>query len=159
MRKVRQESGLFLVEGLRSVTEAVELGHTPRILLFSDRAADHPALKRASAAAWESLEVTPAILSKISRRENPQMVLGVFEQRLCGLADMDPARSGVLVGLEAIRDPGNLGTIVRTVDAAGGAGVILIGDCCDPYSVEAVRATMVSIFAVEIARVDMAAFL
>jgi TrmH family RNA methyltransferase len=159
MRKAREESGLFLVEGLRSVTEAVDLGLTPRILLFSDKAADHPALRRASAAARESLEVTPAILSKISRRENPQMVLGVFEQRFCDLDELDPAPTGVLVGLEEVRDPGNLGTIVRTVDAAGGAGVILIGDCCDPYSVEAVRATMGSIFAVPIARVDRAAFL
>jgi TrmH family RNA methyltransferase len=159
MRKAREECGLFLVEGLRSVTEAVDLGHTPRILLFSDKAAGHPALKRATAAAMESLEVTPAILAKISRRENPQMVLGVFEQRFSGLDQLDPARAGVLMGLEEVRDPGNLGTIVRTVDAAGGAGVILIGDCCDPYSVEAVRATMGSIFAVPIARVTTAAFL
>ncbi len=159
MRKAREKSGLFLVEGLRSVTEAVDLGHAPRILLFSDKAAGHPALKRASVAARESLEVTPAILSKISRRENPQMVLGVFEQRLSGLDELDRARTGVLVGLEEVRDPGNLGTIVRTVDAAGGAGVILIGDCCDPYSVEAVRATMGSIFAIPIASVDTAAFL
>jgi TrmH family RNA methyltransferase len=132
MRKAREESGLFLVEGLRSVTEAVELGHTPRILLFSDKAADHPALKRASAVARESLEVTPAILAKISRRENPQMVLGVFEQHLYGLDQLD---------------------------AACGAGVILIGDCCDPFSVEAVRATMGSIFAVPIALADTGAFL
>ena len=159
MRKAREESGLFLVEGLRSVTEAVELGHEPRILLFSDKSADHPALRRAQIAARESLEVTPAILSKISRRENAQMVLGVFEQRLQALDELDPARTNVLVGLEAVRDPGNLGTIVRTVDAADGAGVILIGDCCDPYSVEAVRASMGSIFAVPIVQVDTAAFL
>ena len=51
-----------------------------------------------------------------------------------------------------MRDPGNLGTIVRTADAAGCGGVILVGDCCDPYSVEAVRATMGSVFAVKIAK-------
>jgi TrmH family RNA methyltransferase len=159
MRKAREESGLFLVEGLRSITEAVELGQAPRILLYGDKVADHLTLKRAAAAAGESLEVTPAILAKISRRENPQMVLGVFEQRFTGLDDLDPDRTGVLVGLEEVRDPGNLGTILRTVDAAGGAGVILIGDCCDPYSVEAVRATMGSVFAVPIARVARDAFL
>jgi TrmH family RNA methyltransferase len=159
MRKAREETGLFLVEGLRSITEAVELGQTPRIVLYGDKAADHPALERATAAAAESLEVTPAILAKISRRENPQMVLGVFEQRFVGLDDLDPDRTGVLVGLEEVRDPGNLGTVLRTVDAAGGAGVVLIGDCCDPYSVEAVRATMGSIFAVPIAKVGSDAFL
>jgi TrmH family RNA methyltransferase len=159
MRKAREETGLFLVEGLRSITEAVELGQTPRILLYGDKLAEHPALTRAAAAAGESLEVTPAILAKISRRENPQMALGVFEQRFTGLDDLDPDRTGGLIGLEEVRDPGNLGTILRTVDAAGGAGVILIGDCCDPYSVEAVRATMGSIFAVPIAKVAKDAFL
>ena len=159
MRKFREDTGLFLVEGLRSITEAVEMGRTPRILLYGERAAGHPALARVATVAAESVEVTPAILAKISRRDNPQMVLGVFEQRFAGLADLDRERNGVLLGLEAVRDPGNLGTILRTVDAAGGAGVILIGDCCDPYSVEAVRATMGSIFAVPVARVDTARFL
>jgi TrmH family RNA methyltransferase len=157
MRKARDESGLFLVEGLRSITEAVELGRAPRIVLYGERAADHPALARATAIAGESLEVTPAILAKISRRDNPQMVLGVFEQRLTAPDALDPA--GVVIGLEAVRDPGNLGTIVRTVDSAGGAGVILIGDCCDPFSVEAVRATMGSIFAVPIVRMETERFL
>jgi TrmH family RNA methyltransferase len=58
-----------------------------------------------------------------------------------------------------VRDPGNLGTIIRTADAAGCGGVILIDDCCDPYSVEAVRATMGSIFAVTLAKTSMAQFL
>ena len=58
-----------------------------------------------------------------------------------------------------MRDPGNLGTIVRTADAAGCGGVVLVGDCCDPFSVEAVRATMGSIFATPIYRCEVAAFL
>ncbi len=58
-----------------------------------------------------------------------------------------------------MRDPGNLGTIVRTADAAGCGGVILVGDCCDPYSVEAVRATMGSVFAVKIATATVGQFL
>lgn len=159
MRKSREESGLFLVEGLRSITEAVELGQTPRILLYGERAANHPALARAAAVAGESAEVTPAILSKISRRDNPQMVLGVFEQRFAEPEQLDPGGQGVLVGLEDVRDPGNLGTILRTLDAAGAQGLVLIGDCCDPYSVEAVRASMGSIFAVPIARLTREAFL
>jgi TrmH family RNA methyltransferase len=63
------------------------------------------------------------------------------------------------VVLEAVRDPGNLGTIVRTADAAGCGAVILVGDCCDPYSVEAVRATMGSIFATPISRASTDEFL
>ena len=159
MRKARDQNGLFLAEGLKCVTEAVDLGVAPHILICSSKAAGHPALVRAAAVARETIEVTPDILAKISRRDNPQTVLGVFEQRYSALADLDPDRSGFIIGLEEVRDPGNLGTIVRTADAAGCAGVVLIGDCCDPYSVEAVRATMGSIFAVPIARASEAEFL
>jgi TrmH family RNA methyltransferase len=159
MRKARQETGLFLVEGLKSVVEAVDLGHAPRILLHAQAVADHPLLRRAAAAAAEALQVSPAILAKISRRDNPQTVLGVFEQAFAELDALDPAAARGWVALEAVRDPGNLGTIVRTADAAGCGAVILVGDCCDPYSVEAVRATMGSIFAVPIARARVDDFL
>jgi TrmH family RNA methyltransferase len=152
MRKARQESGLFLAEGLKAVTEAVDLGRAPQILLHGEGAARHPLVQRAAAAARETLEVSEAILAKISRRENPQTVLGVFEQAFASLRALDAGSARCWIALEAVRDPGNLGTIVRTADAAGCGGVILVGDCCDPYSVEAVRATMGSIFAVPIAR-------
>lgn len=159
MRKERDETGLFLAEGLKIITEAVELGHPPKILLYGAEAANHPLLKKAAAVAAESIEVTTAILEKIARRDNPQGVLGVFPQRFAQLADLDPKAAPVFVGLEAVRDPGNLGTIVRTADAAGCGAVILVGDCCDPYSVEAVRATMGSIFAVPIVKASVAEFL
>ncbi len=156
LKKAREESGLFLAEGLKIVAEAVDQGHSPAILLYSGKAADQPALRRVAAAAREVIEVTPAVLAKISRRDNPQTVLGVFAQSYAPLGEMN---AGVLLGLEEIRDPGNLGTILRTADAAGCAGVILIGETCDPFSVEAVRATMGSIFATPIARASAAEFL
>jgi TrmH family RNA methyltransferase len=159
MRRERQETGLFLVEGLRSVAEAVSLGRKPRLLLHGEAAADHPLLRQAAAASAETLLVTEAILAKISRRENPQAVLGVFDQARTDLASVDPRSARCWVGLEAVRDPGNLGAIIRTADAAGCGGVILIGECCDPFSVEAVRATMGSIFAVPIITTDLAGFL
>ena len=163
LRKAREESGLFLAEGLKIVTEAVELGHAPRILLHGPEARDHPLLRKAAQAALaaqgEVIEVTPDILAKISRRDNPQMVIGVFAQAFTPLEALDPAAAACWVGLQQVRDPGNLGTIVRTADAAGCGGVILVGDCCDPYSVEAVRATMGSIFAVKIAKASVEAFL
>lgn len=152
LRKEREETGLFLAEGLKIITEAVDLGRKPRLLLHSAEAADHPLLRRAAAVSGETVEVTPAILAKVSRRDNPQTVLGIFEQAFTPLEALQPGSAPCWVALQAVRDPGNLGTIVRTADAAGCGGVILIGDCCDPYSVEAVRATMGSIFAVKIAR-------
>lgn len=158
MRKARQESGLFLVEGLKSVVEAVDLGKSPRILLHAAAAASQPLLERVATVAAETLEVSADILGKISRRDNPQTVLGVFEQAFTPLAALDPATARCWVVLEAVRDPGNLGTIIRTADAAACGGVILVGDCCDPYSMEAVRATMGSIFAVPIVKAATAEF-
>jgi TrmH family RNA methyltransferase len=162
MRKAREESGQFLAEGLKIVTEAVELGHAPRTLLYGAEAAAHPLLRQAlkvtEAAGGEAIEVSRDILAKISRRDNPQTVLAVFDQAFAPLESLEPARAPCWVALEAVRDPGNLGTIVRTADAAGCGGVILVGDCCDPYSVEAVRATMGSIFAVRIAKAATAEF-
>lgn len=163
MRKTRAETGLFLAEGLKIVTEAVELGRAPRTLLYGPDAAGHPLLKKAAAATeaagGEVLEVTREILEKIARRDNPQAVLGIFEQTFRPLSSIDPHLAKCWIGLEMVRDPGNLGTIIRTADSAGCGGVILIGECCDPWSVEAVRATMGSIFAVPLIRATTEEFL
>jgi TrmH family RNA methyltransferase len=102
--------------------------------------------------------VTEAVLAKVSRRDNPQAVVGVFRQAFRPLTQVLPAAAPCFVALHRVRDPGNLGTIVRTADAAGCGGVILVGECCDPYSVEAVRATMGSIFAVPLTQASEAAF-
>ena len=159
MRKTREETGQCLVEGLKSVAEAVALGRAPRIVLHGEAAAGHPLLRQAAEAADETLLVSPAILEKISRRENPQTVLAVFDQLFTPLEALDPNSARCWVALEAVRDPGNLGTIIRTADAAGCGAVILVGECCDPYSIEAVRATMGSVFAVPIVRTSVANFL
>ena len=152
LRKERDETGLFVAEGLKAVIEGIETGHAPRILMYGADAADHPLLKQAVAATvganGEAIEVNEAILAKVSRRDNPQAVVGVFAQVFRPLSALEPQAARCWVALHRVRDPGNLGTIVRTADAAGCGGVILVGECCDPYSVEAVRATMGSIFAV-----------
>jgi len=162
MRKEREETGLFLAEGLKVITEGVELGRAPKMLLYgpdSDHPLLHSAIAATKAAGGEVIEVTRDILEKVSRRENPQAVVAVFEQAFTPLTEVAPQSARCWVALQAVRDPGNLGTIVRTADAAGCGGVILVGDCCDPYSVEAVRATMGSIFAVPLARASVAEFI
>ncbi len=163
LRKDREASGLFLAEGLKIVAEAVESGRAPSILMYGPEAAAHPVLHRVAEAArahgGQVVEVTRDILEKVSRRDNPQTVVAVFEQTITPLDGLDPHAAPCWVALQAVRDPGNLGTIVRTADAAGCGGVILVGDCCDPFSVEAVRATMGSIFAVPIFKADITTFL
>ena len=162
MRKERDLTGTFLAEGLKFIGEALDQGRAPRMLLVGEDARPHPLLDRAKAATLKAggdiIVVTHAILEKISRRDNPQTVLGVFEQAYAPLDSLNPASAPCWVALEQVRDPGNLGTIIRTADAAGCGGVILIGDCVDPYSVEAVRATMGSIFAVPIVKASEAEF-
>lgn len=161
-RKTRDETSQFVAEGLKFVIEAIELNRFPEILLYGPEAASHPLLERARAATRKAggqvIEVTRDILAKVSRRDNPQAVIGVFRQVFTPLADLDPASATGWVALHRVRDPGNLGTVVRTADAAGCGAVILVGECCDPYSVEAVRATMGSIFALPIVRTDEADF-
>lgn len=163
LRKARQESGRFLAEGLKIVAEAVELGFPPAVVMHTAEMGSHPVLRRVTAAAraggGEVIEVTREVLEKVSKRDNPQTVVAVFEQRFAALNELRPDAAGTWVALEAVRDPGNLGTIIRTADAAGCGGVILVGDCVDPFSVEGVRATMGSIFAVPIARADRETFL
>lgn len=70
------------------------------------------------------LEVTEKIMAAITRRDNPQVVVGVFEQQYRLLANLKPKNNDVYIALDRVRDPGNLGTVVRTADAVGAKGVI-----------------------------------
>ncbi len=152
-KKGRNETGLFLAEGARLAVEAAELGVWPETLVFSPAARER---KQVSALIDEAerrrlrvIETTETILAQVSKRDNPQTVIGAYRQRLASLDELDGA---AIVALEGVRDPGNLGAIVRTADSVGAGGVILIGETCDPFSVEAVRASMGSLFAIKLAR-------
>jgi TrmH family RNA methyltransferase len=162
MRKVREEAGLFVAEGLKLVADAIDGGWPIRILVHRS-GEDKPMLARAIAATRRAggdiLEVTEEVLEKLSRRDNPQTVIGVFEQRLERIAGLEPSRDAVWIGLDRVRDPGNLGTIIRTADAVGAEGVMLIGETTDPFGLEAIRATMGSIFNVRLASGSTAEFL
>jgi TrmH family RNA methyltransferase len=161
MRKARRETGLFVAEGASLLVTARDAGWTPKILAFLAASAAAGGVARdlvhwAGAAGAECLEVSQAVLEKLAGKENPQAMLGVFEQVWKPLPEPAAVAGDALwVALEAVRDPGNLGTIVRTVDAAGASGVVLIGSCVDPYAREAVRATMGSIFSVPLARASL----
>ncbi|WEK51355.1 MAG: RNA methyltransferase [Candidatus Kaistia colombiensis] len=162
LSKNRKESGLFVTEGMKLVADAVEEDWPIKILVYGAKVADHPVVKRvattAHARGGDVLEVSEAVLAKITRRDNPQMVVGVFEQKLTPKSEIKPGPTGVWVALDGIKDPGNLGTIIRTADAVGAEGVILVGDTVDPFGVEAVRATMGSIFHMKLARMSVDEF-
>lgn len=157
MRKVRRETGLFVAEGASVILTARDAGHVPQSLVYCPGRAQGSVyddlVRWACLKGCEVLEVSQAVLGKLSSKDNPQAMLGVFAQRFGELPDAAACKTDdVWLALEEIRDPGNLGAILRTCDAAGVAGVILVGTCCDPYSREGVRATMGSVFNVAIAR-------
>jgi RNA methyltransferase, TrmH family len=157
MRKVRRETGLFVAEGASVLVTARDAGWVPKTLAFLTGSAQtgvaRALLEWAQAAGAECLEVSAAVLAKLAAKDNPQTMLASFEQRWAnGPGPAAVADSAVWLALEAVRDPGNLGTIVRTSDAVGAAGVILVGNCVDPYAREAVRASMGSIFNVPVVR-------
>jgi RNA methyltransferase, TrmH family len=159
MRKVRRESGLFVAEGASVLVMARDAGWVPKILAFLAGSAQagvaRALLEWAQAAGAECLEVSEAVLAKLAAKDNPQSMLAVFEQRWAHEPDPSTvADNAVWLALEAVRDPGNLGTIIRTMDAVAGAGVILVGNSVDPYYREAVRASMGSIFNVPVVRMD-----
>jgi RNA methyltransferase, TrmH family len=159
-KKNRRREGLFLAEGLRILTEAREAGIRPEILFYSDAA--HPLLRalidETEAAGGEAIETNADILHKISGKENPQTVLGVYRAFDTSLDAIDRTRAPLWIAVQALRDPGNLGTILRTGDAVGAGGLILIDDCADPFSVEAVRASMGALFTQRIAQASWDAF-
>jgi TrmH family RNA methyltransferase len=164
LRKARKETGLFVAEGASLLVTARDYGFIPETLIYQAGAASsgipRGLVRHALDAGSEVLEVSEAVLSKLALRDNPQTLLGVFRQLLSEPPQWKKLnRAETWLALEEVRDPGNLGTIIRTAEAAGAAGVILVGTTCDPFAPETVRATMGSIFAVPIVKMEQAAFL
>jgi TrmH family RNA methyltransferase len=161
-KKVRNETGLFLAEGARLAEEALNNGWSPAYALAGMNALERPQtsalLARMKKAGARVLTASEKVLVSVSRKDNPQTVIAAFRQRVTNLADLPTDGTRRWVALYEVRDPGNLGTVVRTSDAAGVDGVILVGQTCDPFSVEAVRATMGSLFAMPIAEAGFEGF-
>jgi RNA methyltransferase, TrmH family len=139
--------GLFLLEGEALVARAAEAGFEVVELWHSERQPAIPAV--------ETMEVAPALIAKITGKDNPQEVVGVLRQRWAGLPQQ---LKGLWLALDRPRDPGNLGTIIRTADAVACSGLILIGEATDPYAPECVRATSGSIANVPLVRATEAEF-
>ncbi|MBB5044404.1 TrmH family RNA methyltransferase [Shinella fusca] len=162
-KKHRDETKSFMAEGLKLVIDALELGFEIRTLVYAKNVKDKPQVVQCAtktvARGGLVLEVSEKVLSSITRRDNPQMVVGIFTQRWTDIRDLKPAANETYVALDRVRDPGNLGTIIRTADAAGASGVILVGETTDPYSMETVRATMGSVFALPLVKASPADFL
>ncbi|MBC8074625.1 MAG: RNA methyltransferase [Chloroflexales bacterium] len=162
-RKERDRSGLCFIEGIRLVAEAVQLGAPVQQLvvapelLSSDFA--HEMVQSQRAAGVGVMEVGGAVFESLSRKEGPQGLGAVVRQQWLPL---DAARADVglcWVALDAVADPGNLGTILRTCDAVGAAGAILLGATSDPYDPAALRGSMGAVFSQRLVRAPFDAFI
>ncbi len=162
-KKERAETGLFLAEGARIVSEGLARGWQAETVVIAADMAERPqiaALGEAARKTGARVVLAPErLMTKITQKDNAQSVVAAFHQRVLTLEALPSAASPALyVALYEVRDPGNLGTILRTADCAGASGVILLGTCCDPYSFEAVRASMGSLFNMPFAEADFDGF-
>ncbi len=161
-RKARQESGTFLIEGLRIVAEAVEQVAPVETLIVA------PELLK-SEFGWElvaaqrkknveTLEVGVEVFRRLSVKEGPQGLAAVVRQQWHTLDKIHPRAGEVWVALDSVADPGNLGTILRTADAVGARGIILLDQSTDPYDPQAVRGSMGALFTQALVHAEFAQF-
>ena len=160
-KKARRAERRFLAEGLRIIAEARDCGVLPETLVYAPPL--HPLAAaiaaEAGAAGADIVETTSDILAKMSGKDNPQALIGVYRQPDTALGNIDRSAAPLWIVAQALRDPGNIGTILRTGDAVAAGGLILIDDHADPFSVEAVRASMGAIFTQRIASAGWDQFL
>ncbi len=155
-RKEREASGLFFAEGIRLVGEAAQLGAPIEQLIVAPELLNssfaHELIAAQVGAGVGYLEVSAAVFTNLSAKDGPQGLGAVIRQRWQQLAELPTSDGLGYLALNAVADPGNLGTIIRTADAAGMGGVILLGNSTDPYDPTALRASMGALFAQPLVR-------
>ncbi len=161
-RKERQQSGFFYIEGLRIVGEAVQVGAAIDMLVVAPQLLTSPfgkeLVNQAKVNGIEVLEVSSEVFREFSLKEGPQGIGAILRQRWANLEDISPKYGDIWVALDSVADPGNLGTILRTSDAVGGRGVILLDHSTDPYETSSLRASMGAIFSQVLVRASLDEF-
>ncbi len=157
-RKHRRAQKRFAVEGLQLLAMALESEHIPlKIFYCREQFAGNAApaiLNNLIQAGGRAYAVSPAVMNTLSEREAPQGIIAtfpLFESDITSLLD-SASNPALLIVLDRLQDPGNLGTIIRTADAVAASGVILIEPCVDHFDPKTVRGSMGSIFSLPIAR-------
>lgn len=154
-RAEREASGQFWVEGIRLVTEAVDLAPIETLIVAPDLLTSgfaRETVERVRRNAVPVLEVTPQVFASISERAGPQGIGAVVRQNPRALPEVESSSGLCWIVLDRVADPGNLGAIVRTADAVGASGIILVGETTDPYDPAAVRASMGAVLSVALVR-------
>lgn len=162
-RKARDENGLFLVEGIRHVGDAVQSQAVIEILCYAPDLLDSPfalqLVQQLEAQGVPCLAVSSETFAGLADKENPQGILAVVRQPKFALKNLGSHNFPWAVALVAPQDPGNIGTIMRTIDAVGASGLLLLENSADPYHPSAVRASMGALFWYPLVRTSFAFFL
>jgi len=161
--KYRSESGMFLVEGLKLVGQAFDSKADIQQLIISTdwliSEYGQSLVERAKREDIELLEVSGPVFESIARKDKPQGIAALVKQNWRNLSDLEVPKHDqktIWLGIEAIQNPGNLGTVMRTCDATGVTALFLLPNSTDPYDPIAVKASMGSIFTVPHIKVDYA---
>lgn len=153
-KKYRDRTGLFVIEGVRIVTDALFAGiHDGICLICAERLEDpriDTIIKTGLPLGWLFCGMSEDIYKRVSRTEHGQGIIAIVPKPLTKEETPSIGMDGWLVFLDALQDPGNLGTIIRTAAASGCAAVLLSEGCADPYSEKAVRSSMGSLFRIPV---------
>ena len=149
-RKARADTGLYVVEGIRHVAEAVDAGAPVEYLVYCPDTLTSPfgreLVQKQRERGLPVHATTPQVFETLSERENPTGLLAVVRQQRRTLEDLSPANFGWGVAVVPPQHPGNTGPIARTVDAVGAQGLLLLDTGVAPYHPSAVRASLGSLF-------------
>ncbi|MBR6347130.1 MAG: RNA methyltransferase [Bacteroidales bacterium] len=157
---LRREEGLFVVEGRREFSHALEAGFVPHTIFYCPEMADqvgHDVLAQAVNAAGVMpgsdrasllVEVPPALYAKIALRGTTEGLVAEMHQRSLSLNDLTLSENPLIVVLESVEKPGNLGAILRSADAAGADAVIVADPLTDLYNPNLIRASIGAVFTV-----------
>ncbi len=161
-RQEREETGVFFIEGIRLVTEAIQLGAAIETLVVAPELLKSQFAQEIVQTQLEHdtpyIEVTADVFKSISIKEGPQGIGAIVHQHWESLDHLRLSSKDYWVALDAAQDPGNIGTILRTGDAFGSAGLILLGNSADPYDPTALRASMGAIFSQRLVKATFADF-
>ena len=159
-RKHRRREGAFVVEGIQPVWQAVESGAELEVMvvapgLLGDSAAAQMVAGQERAGVRVA-RVTDDLFARVSSRDGPSGLAAIVHARVPGLASLAVTPDAVFAALHEIGNPGNLGTIIRTANAAGAAGVVLVGPSTDPFDPVAVKASMGALFTTSVVQAPTA---
>ncbi len=157
-RGFRDARELFFVEGVRNFVQVVDNGFEIERIVFSERLLTAPLarklVRRCRRSGVTGLNVTPEQFRRISHARRASGVAAIVRQRWAGVNDVAPEQGLCWVLLETVRSPGNLGTLIRSSQAVGGAGFVFVGTNADPYAPAVIRSAMGALFQQTFVRTD-----